>query len=48
MPTTGSVIGALVRDGSAFFPHGSDVLQPGDRVIVFVEARRASLVEQAL
>ena len=35
LPETGSVIGAIVRDGRAFFPHGSDELQrrrPRDRV----------------
>ena len=30
------------------FPHGADVLQAGDRVIIFVESRRAAIVEQAL
>jgi trk system potassium uptake protein TrkA len=48
LPETGSVIGAVIRNGSALFPHSSDVLRPGDRVIVFVESRRASLVERAL
>jgi trk system potassium uptake protein len=48
LPATGSLIGAVVRDGAAFFPHGSDVLRPGDRVIVFVESRRAAAVEAAL
>jgi trk/ktr system potassium uptake protein len=48
LPVTGSVIGAVVRGGTAIFPHSSDTLQPGDRVIIFVESRRASLVEQAL
>ena len=48
LPVTGSLIGAVVRDGTTIFPHGSDILQPGDRVIIFVESRRASLVEQAL
>ncbi len=48
LPETGSVIGAIVRDGRAFVPHGSDELQAGDRVIVFVESRRASLVERVL
>jgi trk system potassium uptake protein len=38
----------VVRDGTAIFPHGSDVLRPGDRVIIFVESRRAAEVEQAL
>jgi trk system potassium uptake protein TrkA len=48
LPTTGSLIGAVVRDDAAIFPHGSDVLRPGDRVIIFVESRRAAIVEQAL
>ena len=48
LPATGSVIGAVVRNGSALFPHGTDVLRPGDRVIIFVESRRAAIVEQAL
>jgi trk system potassium uptake protein TrkA len=48
LPATGSLIGAVVRNGTTIFPHGSDVLQPGDRVIIFVESRRAAIVEQAL
>jgi trk system potassium uptake protein TrkA len=48
LPATGSVIGAVIRDGNVRFPHRSDVLRAGDRVIVFVEAQRASLVERAL
>jgi trk system potassium uptake protein len=48
LPATGSVIGAVIRDGNVLFPHRSDVLRAGDRVIVFVEAQRASLVERAL
>ena len=48
LPATGSVIGAVVRDGAALFPHGTDILRPGDRVIIFVESRRAAIVEQAL
>jgi trk system potassium uptake protein TrkA len=48
LPKTGSVIGAIIRDGGAIFPGGSDVLREGDRVIVFVESRRASLVERVL
>jgi trk system potassium uptake protein len=48
MPETGSVIGAVLRDDKVIFPHGSDVLQPGDRVIIFVESRRAALVEKVL
>jgi trk system potassium uptake protein len=48
LPQTGSVIGAIVREGSVLFPHGHDALQPGDRVIIFVESERASLVERVL
>ena len=48
LPSTGTLIGAIVRDGSAIFPRGADVLRPGDRVIVFVESRRAAEVERAL
>jgi trk/ktr system potassium uptake protein len=42
------VIGAIIRDGTPLFPHGDDVLKAGDRVIVFVESKRASLVERVL
>ncbi len=48
LPTKDSIIGAVVRDGTAIFPRGSDVLCPGDRVIIFTESRSASLVERAL
>jgi trk system potassium uptake protein TrkA len=48
LPMTGSLIGAIVRDGEAIFPHGDDVLQPGDRAIIFTESSRASEVERAL
>jgi trk system potassium uptake protein len=48
LPMTGSLIGAIVREGKAIFPHGEDVLLPGDRAIVFTEARRAGDVEKAL
>jgi trk system potassium uptake protein TrkA len=48
LPMTGSLIGAIVRDGAAIFPHGSDVLEPGDRAIIFAEAARVREVEQAL
>jgi len=48
MPATGSVIGAVIRDGVVTFPHGSDTLRAGDRVIIFVESRRASVVERVL
>jgi Trk K+ transport system NAD-binding subunit len=42
------VIGAVIRDGDVTFPHGSDTLRAGDRVIIFVESRRASVVERTL
>ena len=48
LPATGSVIGAVIRNGSVLYPRSSDVLRAGDRVIIFVESRRASIVEQAL
>jgi trk system potassium uptake protein TrkA len=48
LPETGSVIGAVIRDGQVLFPHASDVLEAGDRVIVFVESARASIAERAL
>jgi trk system potassium uptake protein TrkA len=48
LPQTGALIGAIVRDDKAVFPHGDDVLLPGDRVIVFSESKRVPIVEQAL
>jgi trk system potassium uptake protein len=48
LPATGSRIGALVRGDSIVFPRGTEVLEAGDRVIVFVESKRASEVEAAL
>ena len=48
MPVHGSIIGAIVRNGSAIFPHGDDVLQAGDRVIIFTEAANAPWVVEAL
>ena len=48
LPMTGALIGAIVRDGAAIFPHGSDVLEPGDRVIIFTESSRVPIVERAL
>ena len=42
------MIGALIRDGKVIFPHGADSLLPDDRVIIFVESRRAALVEKVL
>ncbi len=48
LPVEGTVIGAVVRADKAFFPHGHDRLQRGDRVIVFTEAERAGAVEREL
>jgi trk system potassium uptake protein len=48
LPVTNSLIGAVIRNGTVLFPHGSDVLKPGDRAIVFVESARAAVVERAL
>jgi trk system potassium uptake protein TrkA len=48
LPMTGSLIGAIVRDGTAIFPHGDDQLEPGDRVIIFTESKRVPEVERAL
>jgi trk system potassium uptake protein len=48
LPMTGSLIGAIVRDGSAIFPHGDDMLEPGDRAIIFTESSRVPEVEKAL
>jgi trk system potassium uptake protein TrkA len=48
MPIRGALIGAIVRNGSAIFPHGDDVLEAGDRVILFTEAADAPRVVEAL
>jgi trk system potassium uptake protein TrkA len=48
MPVGGSLIGAIIRDGNAVFPHGDDVLRAGDRVIIFTEAANAPFVVEAL
>ena len=48
LPMTGSLIGAIVRNGAAVFPHGDDVLLPGDRAIIFAESSRVPEVERAL
>jgi trk system potassium uptake protein TrkA len=48
LPTTGSLIGAVVRDGRAIFPHGDDVLQAGDRAIIFTPSSRVQEVERRL
>ncbi len=48
MPIRGALIGAIVRNGKAVFPHGDEVLRPGDRAIIFTESRRVQDVERAL
>ena len=48
MPIRGAMIGAIVRDGQALFPRSDDVLQAGDRVIVFTETSRVAHVEKVL
>ena len=48
LPMTGSLIGAIVRDGEAIFPHGDDMLMPGDRAIIFTESSRVQRVEKVL
>jgi trk system potassium uptake protein TrkA len=48
LPMTGSLIGAIVRNGTAIFPHGEDMLEPGDRAIIFTESARVAQVEKAL
>jgi trk system potassium uptake protein len=48
LPMTGSLIGAIVRNGNAIFPHGEDRLEPGDRAIIFTESSRVAEVEKAL
>lgn len=48
LPMTGSLIGAVVRNEQAMFPHGDDVLQAGDRAIIFTPSSRVSEVERRL
>lgn len=48
MPIRGALIGAIVRNGNAVFPHGDDVLEAGDRVIIFTEAADVPRVVEAL
>jgi trk system potassium uptake protein len=48
LPQTGALIGAIIREDRAIFPHGDDVLCPGDRVIVFTESARVPNVVRAL
>ena len=48
MPIRGALIGAIVRDGRPLFPQSDEVLQAGDRVIVFTERSRVPDVERVL
>jgi trk system potassium uptake protein len=48
LPMTGSLIGAVVREGRALFPHGDDVLLAGDRAIIFTPSSRVQEVERTL
>jgi trk system potassium uptake protein TrkA len=41
-------VGAIVRDGTVFFPDGEDELRPGDRAIVLTEPEHASAIERDL
>jgi trk system potassium uptake protein len=48
LPMTGSLIGAVVRGEQAVFPHGDDILQAGDRAIIFTPSSRVQEVERTL
>ena len=48
LPMSDSLIGAIVRDEGAIFPHGGDMLLPGDRAIIFTASERVASVERAL
>ncbi len=48
MPVRGALIGAIVRGGRAVFPRSADILQAGDRVIVFTETALVPEVEALL
>jgi trk system potassium uptake protein TrkA len=48
MPIRGALIGAIVRNGEAIFPHSGDILRAGDRAIIFTESSRVQEVERAL
>jgi len=48
MPIRGAIIGAMIRDGKAIFPHADERLQAGDRVVVFTSSDRVAEVERVL
>ena len=48
LPANNALVGAVIRNDTVIFPHGSDSLRPGDRVILFTETATASAAERAL
>lgn len=44
----GAGVGAVLRDGTVFFPGGEDELRPGDRVVVLTEPDRVPAIEHDL
>ena len=44
----GILIGAVFRDNDAIIPSGNDILQPGDRIIIFAAASMVRKVEHFL
>ena len=48
LPNNDSLIGAIIRDGNAIFPHGDDMLLPGDRAIIFTASENVATVERAI
>ncbi len=42
---TGSLVGAVVREGRAFIPSGDSVIQPGDNLVIFFTREAARKVE---
>ena len=41
-----AIVGMLLRDGEATIPHGGDVLEPGDDVVVFTVNATLKKVEK--
>lgn len=48
MPISELLIGAVIRQGKALFPHGDDVLMGDDRAIIFTPSSRVEEVERGL
>ncbi len=48
MPIRGAIIGAIIRNGRAVFPHSDDILRAGDRVVVFTSSEKVADVERVL